>query len=211
MGPFIFPARSEDSNPVYVYFTRMRERRQHSQATHVFVSCVVHPDPGGVHVSLEQRSLGLWRFQTVWDLSKAALRSRFEQVHVQMMRFSPVGAGSFLLQTSDEGAESIWPGVLKRRRAPADGPPVDGPQPEQERKPGRARTAGIKVNLPIVALAGLEGFDAAVDSEMPGEVGLAADMELDDSDDDDDEQEVSSEVMQRVQIAVGRSPLGLVG
>ena len=76
---------------MYVYFARKRERRQHSQATHVFVSCVVHPDVGGVYVSLEQGSVGLWKFQTVWDLSKAALRSRFARVRVQMMRHTPGG------------------------------------------------------------------------------------------------------------------------
>ena len=181
---------------MYVYFTRMRPRRQHSQATHVFVSCVVHPDPGGVCVSLEQRSLGLWRFQTVWDLSKAALRSRFASVQVQMMRFSREEKGSFLLRTSDdECAESIWPGVFKRPRAPADGPPVDGPPvdgPEQQRKPGRTRTAGTNNNLPIVALAGLEGLDAAAGPDLPGGGGFAADMEFDDSDEDEDDHEAVS-------------------
>ena len=43
-----------EQQPWYVYFTRKRERRPHSQVTHVFVACVVHPDPGGIHVSLEQ-------------------------------------------------------------------------------------------------------------------------------------------------------------
>ena len=62
--------------PWHVYFTRRRARRTQSQVTHGFVACVVHPDPGGTYVSLEQRSLGLWRFQTVWDIAKADHRSR---------------------------------------------------------------------------------------------------------------------------------------
>ena len=109
----------------YVYFTRRRVRRPHSQVTHVFVACVVHPDPGGTYVSLEQRSFDLWRFQTVWDIAKAARRSRYKQLSVQMMDSVPAGNGSFLLTCSCEDARILWPGVLKRHRPPVDGPPVD--------------------------------------------------------------------------------------
>ena len=87
--------------------------------------CVVHPDPGGTYVSLEQRSLGLWRFQTVWDIAKAAHRSRCNQVSVQMMDSVPASNGSFLLTFSCEEARILWPGVVKRHRPPAEGPPVD--------------------------------------------------------------------------------------
>ena len=81
--------------------------------------------------------------------------------------------------------------MLKRPRRPADGPPVDGP--ERDRKPAKKRTAGVKASLPVVALAGLEGLDAAADPD--GEGGLAADiMELDDTDEDDDDDHADEEV-----------------
>ena len=126
--------------PWYVYFTRRRERRPHSQVTHVFVACVVHPDPGGLYVSLEQRSRSLWRFQTVWDLAKATLRSGYHQLRVQMMDSSPAGKGSFLLDGcsgSSEDARILWPGVvLKHHRPPADGPPIDDGADRVKKKAG---------------------------------------------------------------------------
>ena len=107
--------------------------------------------------SLEQRSLGLWRFQTVWHIAKAARRSRCHQVSVQMMDSVPAGNGSFLLTCSCEEARRLWPGVLKRHRPPAEGPPVDEGA-VRVKGSGKKRTAGIKLHPPAVALEGLLGM-----------------------------------------------------
>ena len=174
--------------PWYIYFTRIRARRPHSQATHVFVACVVHPDPGSIYVSLEQRGLGLWRFQTVWDLAKAALRSRYKQLRVQMMNSSPVGKGSFLLggcRGSGEDARLLWPGALKQHRPPADGPPIDDGA-DRVKKSGR-RTAGIKVQLPSVALDGELGVDAGAEADLREEYGFGAEFEREGSDEEEED------------------------
>ena len=169
----------------YVYFTRRRARRPHSQVTHVFVACVTHPDPGGTYVSLEQRSLGLWRFQTVWDIAKAALRSRCSQLSVQMMDSVPAGNGSFLLTCSCEEAKLLWPGVLKRHRPPAEGPPVDEGAVRVKGN-GKKRTAGIKLHSPAVALEGLLGVDAAAEADLCAESGFGSDPDIEASSEEED-------------------------
>ena len=169
----------------YVYFTRRRARRPHSQVTHVFVACVVHPDPGGTYVSLEQRSLGLWRFQTVWDIAKAARRSRYKQLSVQMMDSVPAGNGSFLLTCSCEDARILWPGVLKRHRPPVDGPPVDESAARVKSK-GKHRTAGIKLHLPAVALEGVLGMEIDAEADLGEESGFGSDLAFEGSSEEEE-------------------------
>ena len=168
---------SNRQQPWYVYFTRRRARRPHSQVTHVFVACVTHPDPGGTYVSLEQRRLGLWRFQTVWDLAKAAHRSRCSQLNVQMMDSVPAGNGSFLLTSSCEEAKTLWPGVLKRHRPPAEGPPVDEGAVRVKGN-SKKRTAGIKLHSPAVALEGLSGMDGVAEADLGAENGFGSDPDV---------------------------------
>ena len=176
---------SSRQQPWYVYFTRRRARRPHSQVTHVFVACVVHPDPGGTYVSLEQRSLGLWRFQTVWDIAKAACRSRCNQVSVQMMDSVPASNGSFLLTFSCEEARILWPGVVKRHRPPAEGPPVDEGA-VRVKGSGKKRTAGIKLHPPAVALEGLLGMDRDAEADLCEESGFGSDLDFEGSSEEEE-------------------------
>lgn len=143
---------------IYLYFARLRARRLQTQTTHVWVTCVVHPEPGfDILLSLEQRTPRLWSFVSAWSLARSLISKGFERVlAIPILKFTNDNYSSIRfpgIDVTDPGTKyfNVWPGVYKRPPRPQEeGPPVDGLAPKK--KNSERRTAGVAALSPATAL-----------------------------------------------------------